>query len=176
MHDPAERRNTFGRCESATERRQATDRAARLDLLAMALLLGLAALRAVSALNAIGATPDLLSPGLFPSPVPALSAVAGLVAAAVLVALAVGRIRRSAWSRPAAIAALIVLIGLLLLDGFTSSDLSRVSLPLACLALLLIVLQRRGHPVATVSSPDFARGAGLAVLFSAALLVQRLFG
>jgi hypothetical protein len=162
--------------EDIRDRRLAADRAVRLDLLAMALLVGLAALQAVSALTALGQTPDSLAPGLLPAPVPALSAAAGLVAAVVLIAVAVGRVRRAAWSRPAAIAALVVLIGLLLLGGAASSDLTRVALPLACLALLLVVLQRRGHAVAPVTSPDFARGALLAVVFSAALLVQRLFG
>jgi len=162
--------------ENIRERRLAADRAVRLDLLAMALLVGLAALQAVSALTALGQTPDSLAPGLLSAPVPALSAAAGLLAAVVLIAVAVGRVRRAPWSRPAAIAALVVLIGLLVLGGAASPDLTRVTLPLACLALLLVVLQRRGHAVAPVTSPDFARGALLAVVFSAALLVQRLFG
>jgi membrane associated rhomboid family serine protease len=162
--------------ESHSERRQAEDRAGRLDFLAAALLVGLAALLAISALGTLGRIPDALAPGLLPSPVPMLSAAGGLVAAAVLVALALGRLRRAAWSRPAAVAVLVVLIGLLLLGGTASPDLTRVALPVACLAMLLVVLQRRGHAVAPVTSPDFALGALLAVTFSVALLVQRLFG
>jgi lysylphosphatidylglycerol synthetase-like protein (DUF2156 family) len=160
----------------ASERRQAEDRARRLDFLAAALLLGLASLLAIAALTALARPPESLAPGLLPAPVPALSATGGLVAAVVLVALAVGRIRRAAWSRPAAIAALVVLIGLLLLGGTAPPDLTRVALPLACLAMLLVVLQRRGHAAAAITSPDFARGALLAAVFSVALLVQRLFG
>jgi lysylphosphatidylglycerol synthetase-like protein (DUF2156 family) len=159
-----------------SERRQAEDRARRLDFLAAALLLGLAALLAISALTALVRPAESLAPGLLPAPVPALSATGGLIAAVVLVALAVGRVRRAAWSRPAAVAALVVLIGLLLLGGTAPPDLTRVALPLACLAMLLVVLQRRGHTVASVRSPDFARGALLAAVFSVALLVQRLFG
>jgi hypothetical protein len=139
-------------------------------------LLGLAALLAISALTALVRPAGSLAPGLLPDPVPALSAIGGLVAAVVLVALAVGRVRRAPWSRPAAIAVLIVLIGLLLLGGTAPPDLTRVALPLACLAMLLVVLQRRGHAVTPVTSPDFARGALLAAVFSVALLVQRLFG
>jgi lysylphosphatidylglycerol synthetase-like protein (DUF2156 family) len=159
----------------ASERRQSEDRARRLDFLAAALLLGLAAVLALSALTALAEPAESLAPGLLPAPLPALSATGGLIAAVVLVALAVGRVRRAAWSRPAAIAALVVLIGLLLLGGTAPPDLTRVAVPLACLALLLVVLQRRGHAVASVRSSDFARGALLAAVFSVALLVQRLF-
>jgi hypothetical protein len=156
------------------ERRSATDRAGRLDVFAVALLLGLAAVQASSVLPAVARATSTAIPEMA-GPVPLLSAAAGLAAAALLVVLAVGRARRAPWSRPATVASLIVLIGLLVI-GAGPPDVTRIALPLACLALLLVILQRRRHLVAGVTSPDFLVGALAAAAFSAALLVQRLFG
>jgi peptidoglycan/LPS O-acetylase OafA/YrhL len=156
------------------ERRRAADRARRLDALAIALLLALAVLQVLSVAEPPSGPPEAVLT-FAPFPPRILAALGGLMAAAVLVLLAVARARRAAWARPATVASLVVLIGLLLLDGERRAGDVRVSVPLACLALLLVILQRRGHPGAAVTSRAFVLAAATALTFAAGLFLQRIY-
>jgi hypothetical protein len=146
------------------DRRGDSRSAIRLDRVAIVLLAVLAVLQLVSAVG--------IPPG---SGTPAERSVAagigGLVDALVLAVFAFMRLEREAWARPAAVASLLVLIAVTLLGAQRSPTLGLAILTLSCLAVVVIVLQRRGHtaaaalgprlPVAALATTVFAMGAVL---------------